>query len=79
MWHLIVSIQRMKYPKLENKMLHDHIINFLEAAVVFLLLTNAISAATAISAVRLLNLRGNAARTPTAIERKLSRLVGVDC
>jgi hypothetical protein len=59
-------------------MLHDHIINFLEATVVFLLLTNAVSAATAISAVRLLNLQGNAARAPTGIERKLGLLIGVN-
>jgi hypothetical protein len=50
-------------PKLENKMLHDHIVNFLEAAVALLLLTNAVSAPTAISAVRLMNLQGNATRT----------------
>jgi len=46
-------------------MLHDHIVSFLEAAVVFLLLTNAVSAAAAISAVRLLNLQGGATRTPS--------------
>ena len=46
-------------------MLHDHIVSFLEAAVVFLLLTNAVSAAAAISAVRMLNLKGDVMRTPT--------------
>ena len=46
-------------------MLHDHILSLLEAAVVFLLLTNAVSAAAAISAVRLLSLQGNATRTPS--------------
>jgi hypothetical protein len=46
-------------------MSHDHIVNFLEAAVVLLLLTNAISAAAAISAVRLLNLQGDALRAPS--------------
>jgi len=58
-------------------MLHDHIVNFLETAVVFLLLTNAISAAAAISAVRLLKLQASTRRTPTAIERKLNLLLGV--
>ena len=58
-------------------MLHDHIVSFLETAVVFLLLTNAISAAAAISAVRLLMLQANTRRTPTAIERKLNLLLGV--
>jgi hypothetical protein len=44
-------------------MSHDHVVTFLGAAVVFLLLTNAISAATPISAIRLLNLQGDAMRT----------------
>jgi hypothetical protein len=46
-------------------MLHDHIVSFLETAVGFLLLTNAISAAAAISAIRLLNLPADAMRTPS--------------
>jgi hypothetical protein len=46
-------------------MSHDHIVSFLEAAVVFLLLTNAISAAAAISPVRLLKLQGDALRVPS--------------
>ena len=58
-------------------MLHDHVVSFLETAVVFLLLTNAISAAAAISAVRLLKLQANTRRTPTMIERKLNLLLGV--
>jgi hypothetical protein len=45
-------------------MSHGHIVSFLEAAVVFLLLANAISAAAASSAVRLLNLQGDALRAP---------------
>jgi len=40
-------------------------------------LTNAISAAAAISAVRLLKLQASIRRTPTAIERKLNLLLGV--
>jgi hypothetical protein len=59
-------------------MLRDQMINFLQAAVVFLLLTNAVSAAAVIAAVRLLSLQANVKRTPTAIERKLNLLLGVN-
>ena len=59
-------------------MLHDHVVSFLETAVVFLLLTNAVSAAAVISAVRLLRLPANVTRSPTAIERKLDLLLGVN-
>ena len=59
-------------------MLRDHVVSFLETAVVFLLLTNAVSAAAAIAAVRLLSLQANVKRTPTAIERKLNLLLGVN-
>jgi hypothetical protein len=58
-------------------MLHNRIVSFLETAVVFLPLTNAFGAAAAISAVRLLKLQAGAKRTPTAIERKLTLLLGV--
>jgi hypothetical protein len=58
-------------------MLRDHIVSFVETAVVFLLLTNAVSAAAAISVVRLLKLQANIKRTPAAIERKLNLLLGV--
>ena len=58
-------------------MLRDQIINFLESAVVLLLLTNAVSATAAIAAIRLLSLQANVKRTPTAIERKLNLLLGV--
>ena len=59
-------------------MLRDQMINFLQGAVVFLLLTNAVSAAAVIATVRLLNLQANVKRTPTAIERKLNLLLGVN-
>jgi hypothetical protein len=58
-------------------MLHDHIVSFLETAVVFLLLTNAVSASASIAAVRLLKLQASAKCSPTAIERKLNLLFGV--
>jgi hypothetical protein len=48
----------------------------LETAVVFLLLTNAVSAAAAIAAVRLLSLQANVTRAPE-IERELNLLLGV--
>ena len=57
-------------------MVHDQMINFLEAAVVFLLLTNAVSAAAAACAMRLLNHTTVAERGPTAIERKLGAILG---
>ena len=59
-------------------MLRDHIVSFLETAVVFLLLTNAVSAAAVIAAVRLLRLPANAKRSPTAVERKLDVLLGIN-
>jgi hypothetical protein len=59
-------------------MLRDQMINFLQAAIVLLLLTNAFSVAAAIAAVRLLNLLANVKRAPTAIERKLNLLFGVN-
>jgi hypothetical protein len=41
-------------------------------------LTNAITAAAAITAVRLLSLQANVKRTPTAIERRFKLLLGVN-
>jgi hypothetical protein len=58
-------------------MFHDQMINFLEAAVVFLLLTNAASAATAANAIRLLNQRTGAAPRATTVERKLNAILGL--
>jgi hypothetical protein len=58
-------------------MLHDHIINFVEVALVFLLLTNAVSAAAAISVMRLLNLRADVQRKSTGIERRLNLILGL--
>jgi len=57
-------------------MFHDQMISFLEAAVVFLLLTNAISALAATYAVRLLHSFADTKREPTLIERKLGLIVG---
>lgn len=57
-------------------MFHDQMINFLEAAVVFLLLTNAISVLAASYAMRLLHGLAGAKREPTAIERRLDLILG---
>ena len=51
-------------------MLRDQMINFLQGAVVFLLLTNAVSAAAAIAIVRLLTLQANVADAGTAMEKQ---------
>ena len=57
-------------------MFHDEMINLLEAALVFLLLTNAVSAAAATCALRMLNQSADAKREPTSIERKLNAIFG---
>jgi hypothetical protein len=58
-------------------MFQEQIINFLEVAVVFLLLTNAATAMAAIYAMRLLNQRAGVTQTPTSIERKLNAILGL--
>jgi hypothetical protein len=58
-------------------MFRDQMINFLEAAVVFLLLTNVVSALMATYAMRLLNQSAGMTRGPTSVERKLSAILGV--
>jgi hypothetical protein len=57
-------------------MFRDHMINFLEAAVVFLLLTNAVGVLAAVGAMRLLHSFAGARREPTFIERKLGLVLG---
>jgi hypothetical protein len=56
-------------------MFHDQMINFLQAAVVFLLLTNAISILAATCAMRLLHSFADTKREPTLIERKLATIL----
>ncbi len=58
-------------------MLHDQMINFLGAAVVFLLLTNAVSALAATYAMRLLNQYAGVTSGSTSIERKLNAMLGL--
>ncbi len=56
-------------------MFHDQVI--LEAAVVFFLLTNAVSAVMATCAKRLLNQYAGITQGPTSIERKLNAILGL--
>jgi hypothetical protein len=58
-------------------MLQGQMINFLEAAVVFLLLTNVVSALMATRAMRLLSHYTGVTGAPTSIERKLNAMLGV--
>ena len=56
-------------------MFREQIINFLQAAVVFLLVTNALSIAATTYAIRLLNGFSGGRREQGFIERKLNALV----
>ena len=58
-------------------MFHDQMINFLEAAVVFLLLANVVSAFVAAHAMRLLNKSAASTRRPAGIERRLNAILGL--
>ena len=56
-------------------MFREQMVNFLEAAVVFLLVTNALSIAAKTCAIRLLNGFSGAERKQGIIERKLNAIV----
>ena len=56
-------------------MFRDQMINFLEASVIFLLLTNALSAAATTYVVQLLNRSRDAKPEQGFMQRKLSTLV----
>ena len=56
-------------------MFREQMINFLQAAVVFLLVTNALSIAATTYAIRLLNRFSDAKREQGIIERKLNAIV----
>jgi len=60
---------------MEATVFREQFVNFLEAAVVFLLVTNALCIAATICAIRLLNGFGGAKREPGIIERKLEAIV----
>jgi hypothetical protein len=57
-------------------MFRDQMINFLATAVVFLLLTNGVTALLATYAMRLLNQYAGVTAGPMSIERKLSAALG---
>ena len=58
-------------------MLREHTINFLEALVVFLLLTNAASALVTVYAMRLANaVNPKVAQALSPVERKLQAIIG---
>jgi hypothetical protein len=78
-WILVVSIfsasaRRVDAGNGDRATLRDQLINFLESAVVLLLLTNAVSATAAICAVRLLKLYTGLTQE-TTIECKLAALL----
>ena len=56
-------------------MFRDQMINFLEAAVVFLLITNALSVAATTYAIQLLNGVTGSKQEPGAIEQKLTAML----
>jgi hypothetical protein len=58
-------------PPEDTAMLYDQMMGFMQGAVVFLLLTNAISALVAFYAMRTANLLADPRAPKTAIERKL--------
>ena len=60
---------------MEATVFRDQIVNFLEAAVVFLLVTNALSIAATTWAIQLLNGVAAAGREPGFIERKVNALL----
>ena len=61
--------------RLEATVFREQMINFLEAAVVFLLVTNALSIAATTYAIQLLNGSSGAKREQGIIERKLNAIV----
>jgi hypothetical protein len=61
--------------RLEATVFREQMVNFLEAAVVFLLVTNVLSIAATTYAIQLLNGFGNAKREQGIVQRKLTALV----
>jgi hypothetical protein len=57
-------------------MLREQTINFLEAAVVFLLLTNVVIATAATCAIRMVKVMAVARPADSAVGRKIDRLLG---
>jgi hypothetical protein len=68
------SADERRRGKLEASMLRDHIA-FLQTAIVFLLLTNAVSALVAAYAMKTANLLVRPAQQKSAVERRLEAFV----
>jgi len=60
---------------METLTVREQVINFLEAAVVFLLITNAFSVFAAICAIQLLSDRAGVRVLPAVVNRKLETLL----
>jgi hypothetical protein len=63
-------------PRQESVMLRDQIIGFLQTAIVFLLLTNAISALVAFYAMKTANALTRPGQPKSGIERRLETIFG---
>ena len=62
---------------MEPTMMREQTINFLQAVVVFLLLTNAVSVVATVYAMRLANaVSPRATQAMSAVERKIEAMVG---
>jgi hypothetical protein len=62
---------------MEFAMLRDQTINFPQAVVVFLLLTNAVSVVVTVYAMRLANaMNPKAAQAMSAVERRIEAMIG---
>ena len=64
---------------MEAIVFHQQMTNFLEATVIFLLVTNALSIAVTMYAIQLLNGFGGTKREPGIIERNLNAIVQRVC
>jgi hypothetical protein len=71
----LATLSRIRL-EVEAAMLREQIINFLEAAVIFLLITNALRVAATTYAIQLLNGVTSAKREPGIVERKLKAMLG---
>ena len=56
--------------------MREQTISFLQAVIVFLLLTNAASVIATVYAMRLANVRPRAAQAVSAVERRLQTIIG---
>jgi hypothetical protein len=73
------GLRRCNRREMEAIVFREQMINFLQAAVVFLLVTNALSIAATTYAIQLLNGLGGGKREKGIIERKLNAIVQRAC